>query len=187
MLWGNRNLKIDGKCLYSKFMIDVNLLFFKDVVLHNGKINGHVYNSLQNKIHYFKDITMINKLVRRHKNIICENININNPEENTIHVYKKSKQYYTSLKIQKQLQPKSFNFWANQFEEFSFEKFYNNKIKPMHVAKVREYLFKIIHNIGVCGEILFRWKILNSKKCFYCDNESHTFKHMIWECEHCEQ
>ena len=89
MLWGNRNLKIDGKCLYSKFMIDVNLLFFKDVVLHNGKINADVYNSLQNKIHYFKDITMINKLVRRHKNIICENININNPEENTIHVYKK--------------------------------------------------------------------------------------------------
>ena len=32
---------------------------------------------------------MINKLVRRHKNIFGENININNPEENTIHVYKK--------------------------------------------------------------------------------------------------
>ena len=57
----------------------------------------------------------------------------------------------------------------------------------MHVAKVREYLCKIIHNIGVCGEILFRWKIFNSKKCFYCDSDSHTFKHMIWECEHCEQ
>ena len=25
------------------------------------------------------------------------------------------------------------------------------------------------------------------KKCFYCDSESHTFKHMICECEYCEQ
>ena len=63
-------------------------------------------------------------------------MNINNPDENTILVYKKSKQYYTSLKIQKQLQPKSFKFGANQFEDFSFEKFYNNKIEPMHVARL---------------------------------------------------
>ena len=121
-------------------------------MLHNGKINADIYNSLQNKIHYFKDITMINKLVRRHRNIICENINTVLIILKKIHVFKKSKQYYNSLKIQKQLQPKSFNFWANQFEDFSFEIFYNNKIKPMHVAKVREYLFQIIHNIGVCGQ-----------------------------------
>ena len=70
-------------------MIDINLLSFKDIVLQNGKINPDIYNSLQNKKHYFKDITMINKLV-----------NMNNHVENTIHVYKKSKQYYTSLKIQ---------------------------------------------------------------------------------------
>ena len=46
MLWGNRNLKIDGKCLYSKFMIDVNLFCIQDVVLHN----------LQNKIHSLKTL-----------------------------------------------------------------------------------------------------------------------------------
>ena len=73
---------------------------------------------------------------------------------------KKSKQYYTYLKIQKQLQPKSFNFWANKFQDFSFEKFHNNTIKPMHVAKVRKYPYKIIHNIGVCGEILFRFNLI---------------------------
>ena len=49
MLWGNTNLKIDGKCLYSKFMIDVNLFCIQDVVLHNGKINPDIYNNLQIK------------------------------------------------------------------------------------------------------------------------------------------
>ena len=28
----------------------------------------------------------------------------------------------------------------------------------MHIAKIKKFLFKIIHNISVCGEILFRWK-----------------------------
>ena len=67
------------------------------VIIHGHVINTYIYiyslraykhwhQCLNKKIHYFKDITMINKLVRRHKNIICENININYPEENTIYV-----------------------------------------------------------------------------------------------------
>ena len=27
----------------------------------------------------------------------------------------------------------------------------------MHIAKIKEFLFKIIHNISVCCELLFRW------------------------------
>ena len=57
-----------------------------------------------------------------------------------------------------------------------------NKLKYMHVAKVKEFLFKVINNICVCRSILFRWKLSNTKKCLYCNNVNHTFKHLIWEC-----
>ena len=41
----------------------------------------------------------------------------------------------------------------------------------MHIAKIKELLFKIIHNISVCGEFLSDGK---SKRCIDCDSENRT-------------
>ena len=184
LIWGNRLVTHDNNCLYSLNMINANVFFFKDVLLPNRKINSTFYENLRNKSHYFRDVTLITKSIRKYKTFL--NNEFNNIEfdiENKIFI--KSKPYYELLKTHKQLPPKSFNFWSNCFPTFSFKTFYNNKLHSMHIAKIKEFLFKIIHNISVCGELLFRWKIVDSKRCIYCDSENHTFKHMVLECTHC--
>ena len=52
----------------------------------------------------------------------------------------------------------------------------------MHIAKVKEFLFKAIHKICVCRDLLFKWKILDKRDCLYCQNPCQTFKHLVWEC-----
>ena len=86
------------------------------------------------------------------------------------------------MKNIKKLPPKSLNSWKRLFPEFSFETFYLNKLKPMHIAKVKEFLFKVIHNICICGDLLYRWKLGETKKCLYCDFEKQTIKHLLWDC-----
>ena len=44
--------------------------FFKDVLLPNGKINPTFYENLRNKSHYFRDVTLITKLIRKYKTLI---------------------------------------------------------------------------------------------------------------------
>ena len=52
----------------------------------------------------------------------------------------------------------------------------------MYVSKIKEFLFKVIHNICSCKEKLYIWKISDNKFCKYCPDQTHTFKHMIWDC-----
>ena len=47
----------------------------------------------------------------------------------------------------------------------------------MHIAKIKEFLFKIINK--------YLFVVNYSKRSFYCDSENHTFKHMVLECTHC--
>ena len=57
----------------------------------------------------------------------------------------------------------------------------------MHVAKIKEFLFKVINNICVCKHLLLRWKNFRFNKCIYCNFHSQTFKHLIWDCPEQEQ
>ena len=127
-------------------MINANVLFLKDVLLPNGKINSTFYENLRNKSHYF--VTLITKSIRKYKTLINNEFdNIEFDIENKIFI--KSQPYYELLKVHKQLPPKSFNFWSNCFLTFSFETFYNHKLHSMHIAKIKEFLFKIINQISV--------------------------------------
>ena len=185
LIWGNRSITYENKCLYSLNMINANIVFLKDVLLPDGKINPTIYENLKNKADYFRDITLITKSMRKYRTLMNSDQPVYVGTEEKVQIFVKSKPFYELLKSHKQLLPKSLHFWMGCFPEFNFGSFYKNKLHSMHVAKIKEFLFKTIHNISVCGEILFRWKIIHSKKCIYCDYENHTFKHMILECIHC--
>ena len=180
-------------CLSSlpKFYQEVLISYCKSKPNKEIKSKSELYNQLIWGIHLVThdnnclySLNMINANVLFFKDILLPNEfdNIEFDIENKIFI--KSKPNY-ELKTHKQLPPKSFNFWSNCFLTFSFETFYNNKLQPMHIAKIQEFLFKKINKISVCGELLFRWKIVDSKRCIYCDSENHTFKHMVFECTHC--
>ena len=100
----------------------------------------------------------------------------------TLNIFNRSKLYYLNLKSKKELEPKSFNRWRTDFPDFEIENLYIKKLKPLKVIKVKEFLFKILHNICPCRDILYRWKLSTTNECFYCNDGIHTIKHMLWEC-----
>ena len=49
--------------------------------------------------------------------------------------------------------------------------------------KLREFNFKILHNILPCNSKLFIWKKINNDKCDVCD-EKQTVEHLLYECKY---
>ena len=180
-IWGNRMIKFENKCLYSKEMIDSNIIYIKDIIQDNGIINPNVYHRLKCKANYFRDISLILKALKSYKHILASEhieitINTNTFPSN------KSKPYYNALILQKELSPKSISIWQQEIDNFQINNFYHRKLRFMHIAKVKEFLFKTIHKICVCRDLLFKWKISDKRDCLYCQNPCQTFKHLVWEC-----
>ena len=46
-------------------------------------------------------------------------------------------------------------------------KFYYYKLKPVGDKKIKEFLFKVIHNIFVCNTQLYKWSIITKPNCIY--------------------
>ena len=184
IIWGNKNLIFNRKCLYSKHFINANIFFVSDILNQNGNIRNDVYTRLINKTTYYQDLSAITQSLIPYKTIRFSNIRIdrNIVVDSKIYVYKKSKQYYQQIKIKKQLPPISINFWKNEFQDFNFKQIYENKIKKLYISPIKEFMYKIYHNICVCNYLLHKWKKARTDRCPYCIGYRHTVKHMIWQC-----
>ena len=139
VIWGNRFLTYNKKCLYSKPLIDINILYISDILLEDGKIRQDIYTRLKDKRTYFKDITeLYNSLIpfkaMRFSNIRLGHNIIIYP---IIYIHKCSKNYYTALRNKKQLPPISENSWKREFPDFNFNTVFLNKMKKQHISKVK--------------------------------------------------
>ena len=61
-------------------------------------------------------------------------------------------------------------------------KMVNQKICDFEYFKLREFNFKLIHNLVPCGYSLSKWNTSVSQFCFLCDHNE-TVSHMLFECE----
>ena len=52
----------------------------------------------------------------------------------------------------------------------------------IQIIKIKEFLFKLIHKICPCRNLLFKWKLSESKCCIYCNSNSQDYKHLLWDC-----
>ena len=55
------------------------------------------------------------------------------------------------------------------------------KLIVIKEIKLREFNFKIIHNILPCNEMLHKWTIKQHNKCDLCD-KIQTIGHLLFEC-----
>ena len=123
----------------------------------NGSLKTTIYTELRNKNTYFKDLTMISKIIKEFKTLInAGNDEIAETDPGILEyksIYARSKPFYNEMKRLKELTPKSHSFRIRLFPSFTF---YSNKLEPMKVAKIKEFLFKVQHNMCVCGDNLFK-------------------------------
>ena len=64
-------------------------------------------------------------------------------------------------------------------KEKTWRDIYKQKLLDMNIVKIREFNFKILHNIVPCGNILSKWKENIKKECDLCQ-EVETTKHMLF-------
>ena len=62
ILWRNRLIKVGNECLFSRSMIDSNIIFVKDILNMNGTIKTNIFNELTIDVNYFSDPYRIKKL-----------------------------------------------------------------------------------------------------------------------------
>ena len=44
------------------------------------------------------------------------------------------------------------------------------------------FLYKILHHVLVTNSVLYKWKIVDSLNCTFCDTEIETIDHTFIEC-----
>ncbi len=73
-LWGNRLLKIDGKCLYSTSFRKSNYLFVNNVLELDGTFKRDIFEHLKEKKYYLRVIHMIRDALKPKKLYRFDNI-----------------------------------------------------------------------------------------------------------------
>ena len=178
-------MTVQQKCLYNKQYIDKGFLFVRDVILPDGRINPDIYDQLQDKRHYFRDMTVINKSLSPFRELRYSQSLFEHIDEEYNFDLLKSNYFYRKLIVQKQVLPKCINYWSRQFDSaLDINQFYVKKLKPLKDVKVKQFVYKILHNICVCNYLLNKWKISQTANCIYCEHNIHNIKHMLWDCTH---
>ena len=74
--------------------------------------------------------------------------------------------------------------YANHFNfdnrKSIWENIYKQQIIDIEIPKLREFNYKLIHNIVPCGQTLAKWKNIDST-CQFC-RELESIKHMLFDC-----
>ena len=197
-LWGNVYFKILNTCLYSRNFILANVLYVKDIVNNDGVPcdDKALYDLPQNKQHILQDLYLIKnciiKKIRTKDLSMASHIKL----KPTITVLKdnkwcdisgkKSKFFYEMLVKRSRTRGHMESIYSREFgfenRRLIWERIYKQKVKNIFPIKVKEFNFKLLHNIVPCGLILSKWQPTVSKRCSLC-NEIENTKHMLYKCE----
>ena len=201
LIWGNKFIKFNGKCLlYNKWIYD-NILYINDIIDENGNVNETIiFEKLSNKSNWMTEIIRLKRAipknwltilkteqsvktqVRMKEKILLRNSNIE---------IMKSKDIYrviTTSDINDL--PTGFLRWIKEFENsqcdiklmikqmliFSFRHLDDNKLKM--------FRWKILHYILPNKKLLFQWKIANTPFCNFCKTDEESYLHFFVECRY---
>ena len=59
---------------------------------------------------------------------------------------------------------------------------FNNLYKITNITKLRAFQFRLLHNKVFCNNVLYHWKIKDTKMCDYC-KEIQDITHLLYKCE----
>ena len=201
-LWGSEYFKIKTTCLYLKNFVEKNIMYVKDIVKPNGcfMLDNEIYDMCNNKQNAVRDMYILkNYVIKRFKYINVQNAPFTKIRHMTCIVFKNkliqlnectSKSFYKMLVTSKYSKGNMESVYA---KDFNFENtsslwknIYQQKLNEMKMPKLKEFNYKILHNIIPCGMVLSKWKPGIDRTCKCC-NTLETTKHMLYECERINQ
>ena len=110
-------------------------------------------------------------------------INIDGINVNLLKV--NSKMIYNEFKRKKQTVPSAQIKLDNKYPELSVEwkKIYSLPFTVTLETKVREFQYKLLNNIVFTNDKLFKFKMIDSPLCDFCQTEVESLEHLFFHCD----
>lgn len=199
IIWGQKLFQKGGQCLFMKNWIDSGIVFVKDLFV-NGKFvtEDQILSKLQNKSNWIAEYSIIKKFVfKKSKDFDCmisPYINTKLIYVNTRFLYNNkwyeidtlsSKFFYDVLIDRKYERTYAEKIWQKKFNisifQSEWKKIYNKKVLKMPFPKMKEFNYKLIHNLVASRNVVSKWNKNVSCFCPYC-NEIEDVEHMLFKC-----
>ena len=179
-LFNNKNIKLNGKMLFSPVCLKKGIISVKDMFYNNVLINFEGF--------YEKTEHHPNAMIDYH--IICSALrltDLSNYQPDHSFYFKGAtagkigrKRFY--LLIKPFSVPISCGFWKRKYNiDIASQNWL--LVHQLKEAKLAALSWKIMHNIYPTNTTLFKMKLTNSTNCGHCDgNKLDTIEHFFYEC-----
>lgn len=192
IIWGNMHLRVQGKCLLFKSWIKSGILFINDILGSNGCIDETiVINRLQNKSNWISELSMIKSAIPKAwreilKSKHSRSTKVKTKYEVTFNGKRLSiltnKDFYNIMIKSIFIKPYMHNKWETIFKErIKWYDLYASLSKSCIDNRVKQYKFKLLHNILAIKDNLYRWKIESNDCCCVCQVKE-DLEHFFLNC-----
>ena len=199
IIWGNKfflETKSNGKkicTLYFKHWISSGIIYIKNLLFVNGKIDENfIYNKIQNKRNIYIEIQLLKKALHpyhQHFNQVHFTNDLSDINTAKLQAINPSvsvtKHYYNNI-ISKFKQSASLHKWGETLHiDISQEiktQVFSRKIVKIKENKIKEFNYKVLHNILACNNLLSKWVAENNGRCEICQCKDDIY-HLIFDCQ----
>ena len=200
LIWGNKYIKFQGKCLIYSTWINDNILFVNDLIDNSGEISQNfLLDKLTSKGNWFAQYTKLKKAnpdswISKLKSLDSRMTNVHT--ELTIKLISKkgdnyklqnlsSKNIYKILFEYKKEKPIGFMKWERKFVNSS-QKTKHMSVFIFHYLNdntLKMFRWKLLQYILPCKELLASWKISDNPLCTFC-NIVEDYEHFFIKCKY---
>ena len=191
-IWNNKFILIENKSCYVKHLVVTGIVKIGDLISDNGKFleSEKLLQARLSPVHYFKLTGIVNSIRNEWKLIIKQRqhiwppsndtfeINIDNATVNVLKVT--SKMLYNEFKRKKQTVPSAQKKIKLKYPDLSLEwkDIYSLPFTVTQDTRTREF-----HNIAFTNKKLFRFKMIDSPLCAFCQTEVESPEHLFVHCD----
>ena len=198
LLWGNKYIKFQNKCLVFTQWIKDNIYCMNDIINDQGYITqDYILSKLSNKSNWISEFTRLkNSIPKEWINILKSedsiktnvktdlnlNVKIGTKKVNIMQL--ETRDLYKFVNSLEKNTPPGFSKWTKQLNldntfliremlVFIFYKLKDNKLKI--------FRWKLLHYILPCKVLLHQWKIATNNTCDFC-NQVDDYEHFFVNC-----
>ena len=149
-----------------------------DLMFRNGILDEHhVYQTLIYKQNMYTEVALVKKVLLPYKQFLQQE----NTLATNIVILKRSRDSYMEFKRQlfagNVIRAKLLSDCVEEDEVLAF----SAKVVQEKEIKLKEFNFKLLHNILPCNKNLAKWKIKPNDRCDVC-GQSQTIEHLLYSC-----
>jgi exonuclease III len=196
LLWGNKHIRFNSKPLLFKKWIESDILFVNDVIGPTGRIDEEkILTKLKTKTNWISEVNILKcSIPKRWTNIIKCNESIHTQVKTELNlcfntkriIQMTNKDFYNAMIKHIFEKPYVQKKWENIFKnKIDWENAYLNIEKNNVDNRIKQYKFKLMHDILAIKQNLYKWKIENNPYCNVCQ-EIENYEHFFLKCKSIE-